>query len=95
MIVPTAPPIAEAELQQRIDRLRAIFPEDIARISYRSKPDWTGDPSLFFTVHLTPTGARQDRLTNLVKKFRIALFTEVGSEEFGFHSYVDYTGAPT
>jgi len=95
MIVPTAPPIAEGDLQQRINRLLAMFPGDIARIFFRTSPDWTGDPSLFFTVYLTPTGARQDRFTNLIKNFPQALSTEVASEDFGFHSYFDFISDPT
>ena len=93
MIVPTSPPIAD--LQQRLDRLRAMFPDDISRIVPRTAPDWTGDPSLFFEVYLTPAGARTERITDLVRRFPLALIMEVRSEDFGFHSYHDFITDPT
>lgn len=79
------------EVRERIERLRSQFREDISKIEYRFGPDWTGDQSVFLTVHLTPRG--KQNFTDLARRFPTELVMQVGSEELGFRSYFDFVNS--
>ena len=79
------------EIRERIERLQSQFREDISKIEYRFAPDWTGDQSVFLTVHLTPHGKLH--FLDLARSFPTEVVMQVGSEELGFHSYLDFVSS--
>lgn len=79
------------EIRERIERLQSQFREDISKIEHRFAPDWTGDQSVFLTVHLTPHG--KQHFTDIARRFPIEVVMQVGSEELGFHSYLEFVSS--
>ena len=86
--------IHQKEIRDRVGSLKAQYPEDISHIDYSYGEDWTGDPSIFFEVHMTPLGSVPERFKQFTRKFPIELLTQVRSEELGLHSYIHYRDAP-
>jgi hypothetical protein len=83
----------QAEVVKRLGELQSLFKDEISKIDSRFGPDWTGDPSVFLTVHLTGQGNRD--FDDLARRFSLELAMKVGSEELGFQSYYQFVSDGT
>jgi hypothetical protein len=62
----------------------------VGRIRYDFGSDWTGDPSIFFSIVLTDEAAKKPRLNDIANAIALILMREVKPEEHGWHSYFNF-----
>ncbi len=79
--------VHQAEIDNRLSRLQDLFHQDIERIDYRFGVDWTNDPSLFLTVHMTSVANDNERFRRFLNFFPTALLKELPSDQLGVRLY--------
>lgn len=79
--------VQQNEIRKRIKHLAAAFPQDIDRIDLRYGEDWTGEPSVFLTVHMTRKANDATRFNKFMLEFPIELLKQIPLEELGVHAY--------
>jgi hypothetical protein len=62
--------IHRAELKHAVDDLKPMLPPAVVHLEYVLGEDWTGEPSIFFTIVLSDQAAKQDRLYKLTSEIR-------------------------
>ena len=88
--------VQQPEIEKRVKRLEELFANEpeIARIDHRLAQDWSGDYSIFVEVVLNTTTTPHNVVARLSEEIGNALLRLVRSEEFGMHSYLNFSSRP-
>jgi hypothetical protein len=62
---------------EQIEPIARKLAPDVVRIRLSSKPDWSGDPAIYFRVILSDEASRKERLPETAARVRTAIFDEL------------------
>jgi hypothetical protein len=90
-IVPTAWSSVD-EVVKRIGTLQSKYAGNplIDRIEHEIGSDWSGEPSLFLKVILSPGWHDDARLKSLASDLRLDRLHIIHAEDVGLHSYLNF-----
>jgi len=73
--------------QEQVDRIARDLAPDVVRIRLTAKPDWTGDPSLYFRVILSDEASRREPLREVTGLVRRRVAEDLRLEDLDMHPY--------
>ena len=65
--------IATLPTQEQVDRIARDLAPDVVRIRLNVRPDWSGEPALYFRVILSDEASRRERLSEVTGRVRALL----------------------
>jgi hypothetical protein len=69
--------IATLPTQEQVDRIARDLAPDVVRIRLNIRPDWSGEPALYFRVILSDEASRRERLAEVTGRVRSSLSDEL------------------
>ena len=75
--------------------VKALDPHEVRDVHFILSEDYTGDPSIFFRVLLTPEGARDSRIGEVANRVEALLSDKLQPyDRWGLLPYFNYTSDP-
>jgi len=69
--------IATLPTQEQVDRIARDLAPDVVRIRLNVRPDWSGEPALYFRVILSDEASRRERLADVTDRVSATLFDKL------------------
>ncbi len=86
------PALTAIPSNEQIEPIARRLAPDVVRIRVSGKPDWSGDPAIYFRVILSDNASRPERLSEVAPRVRAAIFNELGLADLDQIPYFKFRG---
>ena len=85
--------VNQAELRDAVaEAAKALNPREVRDVRFTLGSDSSGEPSIFFSILLTPSASDQSRLADVTARVTTALFDQLQPyNHWGLQSYFNFT----
>jgi hypothetical protein len=84
--------IAALPTQEQVDLIARDLAPDVVRIRLQVRPDWSGDPALYFRVVLSDEASERDRLSDSARRVRERVRADLRLDALEHFPYFKFRG---